>query len=65
MLHAYFVVRIVLALAVVDGRFNENPADYVKLPSEHSTNGRSPGVVDDPDQFVTAAQVSVLVSATP
>ncbi|NKR27510.1 tyrosine-type recombinase/integrase [Rhodococcus hoagii] len=63
--HAYFVVRMVLAQAVVDGRLTENPADYVKLPSEHSTGGGAPGVVDDPDQFLTAAQVQALVVATP
>lgn len=63
--HAYFVVRMVLAQAVVDGRLTENPADYVKLPSEHSTNGGAPGVVDDPDQFLSAEQVTALVEATP
>ena len=31
--YAYFVVRMVLAQAVVDGRLIENPADYVKLPT--------------------------------
>lgn len=63
--HAYFVVRMVLAQAVVDGRLTDNPADYVKLPSEHSTQGGAPGVVDDPDQFLTAEQVQALVAATP
>ncbi|MGW4016777.1 tyrosine-type recombinase/integrase [Rhodococcus ruber] len=63
--HAYFVVRMVLAQAVVDGRLTDNPADYVKLPSEHSTNGGAPGVVDDPDQFLTAEQVQALTAATP
>lgn len=63
--HAYFVVRMVLAQAVVDGRLTENAADYVKLPSEHSTNGGASGVVDDPDQFLTAEQVTALVSAMP
>ncbi|MGW0042263.1 tyrosine-type recombinase/integrase [Rhodococcus sp. NPDC003348] len=63
--HAYFVVRMVLAQAVVDGRLTENPADYVKLPSEHSTHGGAPGVVDGPGQFLTAEQVSALTNATP
>ncbi|MGW5075966.1 site-specific integrase [Rhodococcus sp. NPDC004095] len=63
--HAYFLVRMVLEQAVVDGRLAENPAEYVKLPSERSASGGTPGVVDDPDQFLTAAQVSALVEATP
>lgn len=63
--HAYFVVRMVLAQAVVDGHLRDNPADYVKLPSEHSTNGGAPGVVDDPDMFLAAEQVAALVAATP
>lgn len=60
--HAYFLVRMVLAQAVADGRLADNPADYVKLPTESSG---TPGVVDDPAQFLTAAQVSALVKATP
>ncbi|GAB4708673.1 tyrosine-type recombinase/integrase [Mycobacterium avium] len=64
--HNYFIVRMVLGQAVVDGWLPTNPADYVKLPTEHSTGGGSPaGVVDDPAQFLTAAQVSALVAATP
>jgi integrase len=59
--HAYFLVRMVLAQAVADGRLATNPADYVKLPTE----GGNPGVVDDPAQFLTAPQVSALVAATP
>ena len=59
--HAYFLVRMVLAQAVADGRLATNPADYVKLPTEHGDSG----VVDDPAQFLTAAQVSALVAATP
>lgn len=62
--HAYFLLRMVLAQAVADGRLATNPADYVKLPSESSASG-TPGVVDDPAQFLTAAQVSALVAATP
>jgi|GEM_PF-1497901 len=62
--HAYFLVRMVLAQAVADGRLATNPADYVKLPSQSSA-GAAPGIVDDPAQFLTAAQVSALVAATP
>ena len=63
--HAYFLVRMVLAQAVADGRLATNPADYVKLPSESAASGGALGVVDDPAQFLTAAQVSALVEATP
>jgi integrase len=63
--HAYFLVRMVLEQAVVDGRLASNPAEYVRLPSERSAGGGTPGVVDDPDQFLTATQVSALVDATP
>lgn len=59
--HAYFLVRMILAQAVVDGRLTSNPADYVKVPSDRS----GAGVVDDPAQFLTAAEVSALVNATP
>jgi len=63
--HAFFIVRMVLAQGVVDGRLATNPADYVRLPSERSAVGGTPGVVDDPAQFLTAAQVAALVAATP
>lgn len=63
--HHYFVVRQVLSQCVADGRLTVNPADHVKLPSERSAAGGTPGVVDDPDMFLTAAQVSALVDATP
>jgi integrase len=63
--HHYFVVRQVLSQCVADGRLTVNPADHVKLPSERSADGGTPGVVDDPDMFLTAAQVSALVDATP
>ncbi|GAA11013.1 tyrosine-type recombinase/integrase [Gordonia alkanivorans] len=63
--HAYFLVRMVLAQAVVDGRLTTNPADYVRLPGEHSATGGTAGVVDDPAQFLTATQVAALVAATP
>lgn len=61
--NAYFVVRMVLGQAVADGRLDGNPADYVRLPSEHNTGTGS--TVDDPTQFLTAAQVSALVDTTP
>jgi integrase len=63
--HHYFVVRQVLSQCVADGRLMVNPADHVKLPSERSATGGTPGVVDDPDMFLTAAQVAALVEATP
>jgi len=61
----FFLVRMVLAQAVVDGRLATNPADYVTLPSERLTDGGAAGVVDDPTQFLTARQVGALVDATP
>ncbi|MBY0290143.1 MAG: hypothetical protein K2X52_23815 [Mycobacteriaceae bacterium] len=61
--NAYFLVRQVLTHAVVDGRIDAKPADYVKLPTEH--NSGSQRVVDDPSQFLTAAQVADLVDSTP
>lgn len=63
--HAFWTVRMVLEQAVVDGRLAKNPAEHVKLPTERSTKGNKPGVVDDPAQFLTAQQVSALVDATP
>jgi hypothetical protein len=62
--NAYFLVRQVLGQAVEDGRLPSNPADYVKLPTDHNT-GIRPALVDDPAQFLTASQVSALVAATP
>ena len=56
--HYYFLVRQILAQALVDGRLSENPADYVKLPSERKLAGGTPGVVDDPDMFLAADQVA-------
>ncbi|WP_264073001.1 tyrosine-type recombinase/integrase [Mycobacterium cookii] len=50
---------------MADGRLTVNPADHVKLPSERSAAGGTPGVVDDPDMFLTADQVAALVNATP
>jgi integrase len=63
--HAFFTVRMVLQQAVVDARLPKNPAEHIKLPTERSSKGNKPGVVDDPEQFLTAAQVSALVEATP
>lgn len=61
--NAYFLVRMVLGQAVEDGRLDANPADYVKLPTDYSS-GRT-ATVDDPSLFLSAAQVSALVAATP
>ncbi|GAB5897084.1 tyrosine-type recombinase/integrase [Mycolicibacterium mageritense] len=61
--NAYFLVKQVLGQAVADGRLDSNPADYVKLPTDHNT-GRA-ATHDDPAQFLTAAQISALVAATP
>lgn len=63
--HHYFVMRPVLSQAVADRRLTVNPADHVKLPSERSAAGGTPGVVDDPEMFLTAQQVAALVDATP
>ena len=35
--NAYFLVRQVLGQAVEDGQLPANPADYVKLPTDHNT----------------------------
>jgi integrase len=61
--NAYFLVRQVLAQAVADGRLDANPADYVKLPTDHNTGHVR--AVDDPAMFLSAAQVAALVAATP
>ena len=61
--NAYFLVRMVLAQAVEDNGLPANPADYVKLPTDHNTG--TGAAVDDPTQFLTAAQVAALVAATP
>lgn len=52
-------MRQVLAQAVADGRLDANPADYVKLPTDRNTGHVR--AVDDPAQFLTAAQVAALV----
>jgi integrase len=59
--HAVLLVKQVLAQAVADGRLADNPADYVKLPGQRGTRA----IVDDPSQFLTAAQVQALTDATP
>ena len=58
-------MRMVLAEAVADNKTSANPADHVKIPGEHSANGGKPAAVDDPAQFLSAAQVSAVVTATP
>jgi integrase len=54
-----------LKYAVTTGRLLANPAEHVKLPTERTLANSSPGVVDDPDVFLSATQVSVLIEATP
>ena len=63
--NAYFLVHQVLTFAYVEGRIPTNPVEkkHIKLPTDHNT-GRNV-TVDDPAQFLTAAQVSALVDATP
>jgi integrase len=61
--NAYFLVKQVLAQAVADGRLDSNPADYVKLPTDH--NAGHVRAVDDPAMFLTPAQIAALVVATP
>jgi integrase len=63
--HAFWTVRMVLEQAVVDGRLAKNPAEYIKLPTETGTNGGQVGVVVDRAMFLTPAQVSALVEASP
>jgi integrase len=63
--HAFWTVRMVLEQAVVDGRLTKSPADYIKLPTETGSNGGQIGVVVDRAMFLTPAQVSALVGATP
>jgi integrase len=63
--HAFWTVRMVLEQAVVDGRLTKSPAEYIKLPTETGTNGGQVGVVVDRAMFLTPAQVSALVEATP
>ncbi|MGU3502993.1 tyrosine-type recombinase/integrase [Mycobacterium sp. C31M] len=61
--NAYFLVRMILGQAVADGALPSNPADYVKLPSNHTTGHA--GAIDDPSQFLTPAQVSALTASMP
>ena len=44
---------------------DDNPAVHVKLPTERTLANSTPGVVDDPDMFLSAGQVAALVDATP
>ncbi|VBA46743.1 tyrosine-type recombinase/integrase [Mycobacterium pseudokansasii] len=60
--HAFWTVRMVLEQ---DGRLAKSPAEYIKLPTETGTNGGQVGVVVDRAMFLTPAQVSALVDATP
>ena len=60
--HAYEVVRIVLEQTAIDSRLPANPADHVKLPTDH-TACRKVGVVDDPAMFLTPTQVTALADA--
>jgi integrase len=57
------VVRQVLAQALADNKIAANPALHVKLPGAHGKS--TTAVVDDPNQFLTAEQVSQLQNATP
>jgi integrase len=61
--NALFLVRMMLRYAADEKWIPSNPAADVKLP--RSTSVGEPGVVDDPAQFLTAAQVAALVAATP
>jgi integrase len=63
--HAFWTVRMVLEQAVVDGRLAKSPAEYIKLPTETGKSGGQVGVVVDRAMFLTPAQVSALVDATP
>ena len=56
---------MVLEQAVVDGRLAKNPAEYVKLPTGDRHQGRQGRRSRGPGQFLTPAQVSALVDATP
>ena len=62
--HHFYAVKMVLDQAVADGRLIANPAAHVKLPTNR-TDTHSVGSVDDPDTFLTPAQVAALVDATP
>ncbi|WP_245810895.1 hypothetical protein [Rhodococcoides corynebacterioides] len=50
---------------VTDGRTGTNPADYVKLPSERSTQGVHRASLTTPTSFLAAGHVQALVAATP
>lgn len=63
--HHYFIVKQVLDQAIADGRLLDNPAVHVKLPTGRTVAGGEPGVVDDPDQFLSPNQLRLLTDATP
>jgi integrase len=62
--HYFYVVSAVLDQAVADGRLVANPADHVKLPTDR-TESHKVGSVDDPETFLTPAQIAALEAATP
>lgn len=62
--HEFFRVRMVLGQAVADQKILASPAEHVKIPTEGGETGGRRGVVDRA-QFLTPAQVSALVAATP
>lgn len=64
--YQYYLVRMVLAQAVVDKRLAANPTDGVNLPGGRRAKADNwMAVADDQSQFLSAAQVSALVDATP
>lgn len=63
--HAFWTVRMVFEQAMLDARLKVNPAQGVKLPTERSSEGNKPEIIDDPKQFLAAVHVSALVDATP
>lgn len=74
MRNLFFVVRQILAWAVMTKKLTANPAEHVQLPGNRTasvTKGATKTASkrrrrrDDPARFLTAAQVSVLAVATP
>lgn len=70
----FFVVRQILAWAVMTKKLSANPAEHVQLPGNRTTSviqdanktaAKRSRRRDDPARFLTAAQVSVLAAATP
>ncbi len=62
--HEFFRVQMVLGQAVADQKILASPAEHVKIPTEGGAKGGRRGVVDRA-QFLTPAQVTALVAATP